>query len=278
LLGDSARLRQVLTNFISNALKFTGRGGIEVRVTQTATQSARRLRVAVTDSGIGIAPDQMDRVFGRFTQADASVSRKFGGTGLGLAISKRIVEAMGGEIGVESTLGVGATFWFEVSLPVAETPSLRDTVPAQAAVAVDRALSLLVVDDNAVNRELICTVLAPFDLDIETAADGVLAIEAISRRAFDVILMDVQMPNMDGLTATRRIRAAADPSARRVSIIAMTANILPEQIAVCREAGMDDHVGKPFKPSDLLDALARWSDGGPAADHAQWSAATAARH
>ena len=123
----------------------------------------------------------------------------------------------------------------------------------------DAPLRLLVVDDNAVNRELVCALLEPFDVDIETASDGVEAVDAVASRAFDLILMDVQMPNMDGLTATRRIRAAAAPGSPRVPIIALTANVLPEQIARCREAGMDDHLGKPISPARLLDVLARWS-------------------
>jgi len=258
LLGDGARLRQVLTNFISNAVKFTEEGEIEVQVSQRAVGEQRRLRIAVKDSGIGVAPDQTDSIFARFTQADASVSRKFGGTGLGLAISKRLIEAMGGEIGVETTLGQGSTFWFEVSLPVTNATVLEDA-GAPNSVTVNQSLRLLVVDDNAVNRELISTLLEPFDLFIETAANGIEAIEALSRSPFDVVLMDVQMPVMDGLAATRCIRDAAVPGAPRVSIIAMTANVLPEQVKRCLEAGMDDHVGKPINPSTLLETLARWS-------------------
>jgi len=215
--------------------------------------------MAVTDTGIGIPSDRIDSIFGRFAQADASVTRKFGGTGLGLAISKQIVEAMDGAIGVESTPGAGSTFWFEVSLPVAAAPICVEE-PALS-FEVDRALRLLVVDDNAVNRELLCTLLAPFGLDIETAVDGLEAVAAVAQREFDVILMDVQMPNMDGLTATRRIRDATPLTARRAPIIAMTANVLPEQIQRCLEAGMDDHVGKPFDLSHLLETLERWSLG-----------------
>jgi PAS domain S-box-containing protein len=258
LLSDAARLRQVLLNFVSNAIKFTPRGEIQVLVGQTADVARRRLRVEVKDSGIGVPADQVDTIFGRFTQGDASVSRQFGGTGLGLAISKKIIEAMGGEIGVVSALGEGSTFWFEVSMPVATAASTAED-KVQAPAAVDKALRLLIVDDNAVNLELIGAVLEPFDLIIETAGDGVEAIEAVARTQFDVILMDVQMPNMDGLTATRHIRAAAAPSARRVPILAMTANVLPDQVARCLEAGMDDHVGKPINPQKLLEALARWS-------------------
>lgn len=247
LLGDGVRLRQVLTNLISNAVKFTASGEIEVLVRQSKVGDQRKLRISVRDSGIGIPADQIGRVFGRFTQADASVSRKYGGTGLGLAISRRIIEALGGEIEVESEPGKGSTFWFEVVMPAASDFVVEEP-EAGLEAEMGQSLRLLVVDDNPVNRELVCALLEPFDIDIETANDGVEAVEAAARAPYDLILMDVQMPNMDGLTATRRIRAAQAPGAARVPIIALTANILPEQIARCLEAGMDDHLGKPINP------------------------------
>ncbi len=263
LLGDGARLRQVLLNFVSNAVKFTARGEIEVLVRQSGDTRQRKLYVAVSDSGIGVPADQLHTIFGRFTQGDASVSRQYGGTGLGLAISKRIIDALGGRIGVESAPGRGSTFWFEVDLPVAQAPGAVDAAIARDA-AVDRALRLLIVDDNAVNRELICALLAPFDLDIQTAVDGIDAVQAAAHAPFDLILMDVQMPNMDGLTATRRIRAAEAATGRRVPIVAMTADVLPDQIARCLEAGMDAHLGKPIEPGKLLETLAHWSAAEPA--------------
>jgi len=258
LLGDGPRLRQVLINFISNAVKFTPRGDVRVLVHQTPEGDARRLRVAVQDSGIGVPPEQIDSIFARFTQGDASISRRYGGTGLGLAISKRIIDALGGQIGVTSEPGAGSTFWFEVVMPLAGRADAGAGVGATPA-DVASSLRLLVVDDNAINRELICTLLQPFDLRIDTAADGVEAVEAASRADYDLILMDVQMPNMDGLTATARIRGGKGSTARRVPIIAMTANVLPEQIERCLAAGMDDHLGKPISPAKLLEALARWS-------------------
>jgi PAS domain S-box-containing protein len=257
LLGDGARLRQVLTNFVSNALKFTASGGVKVVVEQRGGD-LRRLRVAVEDSGIGVPPGQRESIFDRFTQADASVSRQYGGTGLGLAICKRIVAAVGGAIGVDSQPGQGSTFWFEVSLPVTLAAARADEPVAP--VAIEGEVRLLVVDDNAVNRELITTLLEPFDVNIETAADGFEAVEACARARFDLILMDVQMPNMDGLTAARRIRAAAPAGAQRTPIVAMTANVMPEQIALCRAAGMDDHLAKPIAAARLLETLAHWTD------------------
>jgi CheY-like chemotaxis protein len=256
----------VLLNLLSNAVKFTTRGQIEVLVSKSAQGESMSLRVAVKDAGIGVPADQIDSIFGRFTQGDASVSREFGGTGLGLAICKLIIEAMGGQIGVVSGVGQGSTFWFEVPLARAASASASThEATSQPLASVERAMRLLLVDDNAVNRELIGALLAPFDLDIETARDGVEAIDAVSRGDFDVILMDVQMPVMDGLTATRRIREMEDAGARRVPIIAMTANVLPEQVARCLEAGMDDHIGKPIDPAALVETLSRWGSARPEA-------------
>jgi PAS domain S-box-containing protein len=258
LVGDAPRLRQVLLNFLSNAVKFTRAGGVEVVLAHRLEAERCHLRVEVRDSGIGIPEDHIDSVFMRFTQADASVSRRFGGTGLGLAISKQIIEAMGGRIGAASVVGEGSTFWFEVALPLAGEMEAR-AEPDRALTTLERPIRALIVEDNAVNRELITTLLSPFDIEIETAADGAEAVEAVGRQRYDVILMDVQMPVMDGLTATRRIRALAGTDAARTPIIAMTANVLPEQIARCREAGMDDHLGKPINPARLLEALDRWT-------------------
>jgi PAS domain S-box-containing protein len=261
VIGDAPRLRQVLLNFLSNAVKFTRDGGVEVVCAHRVEGERCYLRMEVRDSGIGIPDDQADAVFMRFTQADASVSRQFGGTGLGLAISKQIIEAMGGRIGVASLVGEGSTFWLEIELPIA-----ADVVAApadvQACGELDRRLSLLVVEDNAVNRELITTLLGPFDIDVATACDGAEAVKAFAAGRYDLVLMDVQMPVMDGLTATRRIRALGTPEGRATPIVAMTANVLPEQIARCREAGMDDHLGKPISPARLLETLQYWAQSG----------------
>jgi CheY-like chemotaxis protein/anti-sigma regulatory factor (Ser/Thr protein kinase) len=258
LTGDAKRLRQVLLNFLSNAIKFTAKGGVTVTLTQRpAGEGGARLRAEVTDTGVGIPESQIAQVFERFTQADVSVSRRFGGTGLGLAICKRIVDLMGGEIGVRSVEGEGSTFSFEVVLPTAEATA----APAQAdgLAGPERPVRLLLVEDVAINRELVKTVLAPFDIEIESAEDGVAAIEAFREGAYDLVLMDVQMPVMDGLTATGRIRALPLPAAATTPIVAMTANVLPDQIAKCREAGMDGHLGKPMNPAELLNAIAYWT-------------------
>jgi len=261
LVGDAPRLRQVLLNFLSNAVKFTREGGLELSLAQEPRGELCRLRLEVRDTGIGIDEDQIGALFTRFTQADASVSRRFGGTGLGLAISKEIVEAMQGRIGVSSTVGQGSTFWLEVDLPLAGDWSAA-AEPEAATAAFDRPIRALVVEDNAVNRELLTTLLTPFGIEIDTAGDGAEAIEAVGRGRYDIILMDMQMPVMDGLTATRRIRDLRDRDAAATPIVAMTANVLPEQIARCREAGMDDHLGKPINLPRLLAAIDRWTTPG----------------
>jgi PAS domain S-box-containing protein len=256
--ADANRLSQVLLNFLSNALKFTDAGSITISLSQTIEGDDARLRVEVADTGIGIAPHQLTGVFDRFSQADATVSRRFGGTGLGLAISRRIIERMDGGIGVESKLGEGSRFWFEIVAPLA---SLKPVAARQEPKGPDTeaGVRLLVVEDNAVNRELVRAMLEPFDIDIQTANDGAAGVEAMRQGRYDLVLMDVQMPVMDGLTATRKIRAFDEPAGGRTPIIALTANVLPEQVANCLAAGMDDHLGKPINPIKLLETVVRWS-------------------
>ena len=258
VLGDSARLRQVLLNLLSNAIKFTGKGRIDLTLVSRSEGGRVFLRAEVRDTGIGLDETTISGLFGRFTQADASVSRRFGGTGLGLAISKQIIDAMYGQIGASSRVGEGSLFWFEVELPLVEAWTAH-AEPEHSAAPLDRPIRLLLVEDNAVNRELISTLLSPFDIEIDTACDGAEALEAVGCRSYDAILMDLQMPVMDGLTATRRIRALRDTAAARTPIIAMTANVLPEHVARCHEAGMDDHIGKPINLALLLATLERWT-------------------
>lgn len=254
---DGPRLSQVLLNFLSNAVKFTSHGAITVALSQVVEGGQALLRGEVIDTGIGIAPANREAIFDRFSQADAAVSRRFGGTGLGLAISRRIIERMEGEIGVDSVEGQGSTFWFEVRGPLAQLPTAEaeDVSPLDDGAGV----RLLLVEDNAVNRELIRTMLEPFGVGVETANDGVAGVEAMRQGQYDLVLMDVQMPVMDGLTATREIRAMEGARGAATPIVAMTANVLPEQIANCLAAGMDDHLGKPINPTKLLETVARWS-------------------
>ena len=248
LMGDEGRLRQVTLNFLSNAVKFTTSGTIRLDV----TTAGDRLRLAVTDSGIGIAPNKIDTLFDRFTQADASTTRVYGGTGLGLAISQRLIEMMGGEIGADSRPGEGSTFWFEV--PMHEAVAGVEAAGADDLV-VDAGLKILMADDAAANRELVTAILGGLGLALETVCNGAEAVEAARTGAYDLILMDVHMPVMDGLDATRAIRAMGGATGR-TPIIALTANIQPEQVLRCGEAGMDGHVGKPIQISELLAALA----------------------
>jgi PAS domain S-box-containing protein len=254
---DGPRLSQVLLNFLSNAVKFTAQGSITVVLRQTVDGDQAVLRGEVVDTGIGIAPEHRENIFDRFSQADAAVSRRFGGTGLGLAISRRIIERMNGRIGVDSAEGQGSSFWFEVRGPLAELPT-QETEEVSP-LAADAGVKLLLVEDNAVNRELVRAMLEPFGVEVETANDGVAGVEAMRQGHYDLVLMDVQMPVMDGLTATREIRAMEGARGASTPVIAMTANVLPEQVANCLAAGMDDHLGKPISPAKLLEAVARWS-------------------
>jgi signal transduction histidine kinase/ActR/RegA family two-component response regulator len=268
LVADSARLRQVLINLLGNAVKFTARGGITIAARHDPAQG--RLRIAVSDTGIGVPAEQAERLFQRFYQVDGSSTRRFGGAGLGLAISRALVEAMGGAIGVESRAGEGSTFWFEVPAPVG-TLAL-EIAGDEAEVIRIEPLKILLVDDVAANRELVGCMLAPFGIDIAEAANGLEAVEAAMRTRFDLVLMDLQMPGMDGLAATRAIRANA-PLNRDAPILALSANVLAAQVDACRLAGMNDHVAKPINPKDLLTKIARWTEAGEAAATAETAGA-----
>jgi PAS domain S-box-containing protein len=253
LTGDAARLRQVLLNLVSNAVKFTDRGEVSVvlRVDPEDTQSW--LTVEVRDTGVGLDPGQIDQMFDRFTQADGSVSRRYGGTGLGLAISRRLVEMMGGEIGAESDGCSGSTFRFRVPLRPAESPA--DSPCIQTSAAPDRRLRVLLAEDNAANRALVAALTAPLDIELHVVENGAEAVSAIQADDYDLVLMDMQMPVMDGPSAARAIRALPGHVAL-TPIIALTANVLPEQIEQCRAAGMQGHVAKPIDPRALFAAIA----------------------
>ena len=251
VLADPMRLRQVLLNLLSNAAKFTERGSI--RLSAGVAPDGLRLEIAVEDTGPGIAPDKLSSLFQRFVQVDASTSRRHGGTGLGLVISRRLVEMMGGELSVRSEPGRGSTFSFTLPLERAESEPAHAARPSAPPL---QGCRILLAEDNALNRSVIDAILKQRGHEVVAVADGRAAVEAASRGDFDVILMDVQMPQMDGYAATRTIRAA-DRGRSPVPIIALTANATPDEAERCREAGMDAHVAKPVDWPRLFDTIAR---------------------
>ena len=260
LMGDDMRLQQVLINLAGNAIKFTDAGEVVVRALSQNAHEAE-LAFSVRDTGIGIAPEQQSRIFGHFSQAESSTTRRFGGTGLGLAISKRIVELMGGELNLQSTLGQGSTFTFTVRLPKAEppreAPSTASTTASDAKPQRLQGLRILLVEDNKINQMVADGLLSGEGAKVTLAANGQLGVDAVLNHpgAFDVVLMDVQMPVMDGYEATRTLRQ--HPECAQLPIIAMTANAMAEDRTACLAAGMNDHVGKPFNLNQLVQMLLR---------------------
>jgi len=256
MLGDEHRIKQVLTNLIGNALKFTEEGRVKLSVDLKQAEGAELLlRFEVSDTGIGIAPEAIDCLFQSFTQADSSITRKHGGTGLGLAISRSLVELMGGEVGVRSTPGHGSEFWFTVRLAAATGPITR-RAQKRATVAVRRGARVLVVDDNNINRRIMVELLDALGVRADVAADGAEALAAIDAKAFDLVLMDLQMPTMDGFEATARLRERFD--AQQLPIIAMTAHGREEDKEQCLSAGMNAHLSKPIDPGELAAVLGHW--------------------
>ena len=258
VVGDPHRLRQVLLNLLGNAVKFTERGGIKVRVSrEDGPADPVRLRFTVTDTGIGLEPDAQEWLFNRFTQADSSVSRRYGGSGLGLSICKRLMELMGGAIGVESIAGGGSTFWFTVKLPRGQEPAALAPAAATGAQAT-AAKRILLVDDVEMNLRLAALMLKSAGHKVDLAGGGVEAVKAASEADYDLILMDIQMPGMDGYEATARIRELSGVRGK-VPIVAITANVMSEDIQRCQEADMDGYVAKPIEKATLYDAVSRWA-------------------
>jgi PAS domain S-box-containing protein len=256
VMGDAGRIRQVLFNLIGNAVKFTLRGEVRVafaRLPPGPGQAQGIGRFTIQDTGIGIPADRLDQLFQRFTQVDASTTRRFGGSGLGLAISRQLAELMGGTITATSVLGAGSTFTFDVPLAAAE---LAAAATAAASPRLpSRQLRILLAEDNQVNQRVAVALLKQAGHAIEVVEDGAAAVAAQARGGWDVVLMDVQMPVMDGLEAARAIRA----SGSTVPIIALTASAMPEERSACAAAGMDEVVAKPVTREALSEVLARWS-------------------
>ncbi len=263
LVGDPMRLQQALLNYASNAIKFTGAGTVTLRTHKFAdTTEELKLRFEVQDTGIGIAPEAISRLFSAFEQADSSMTRKYGGTGLGLVITKRLAEMMGGEAGAESTPGVGSTFWFTATLKKMKERRDSDRPEHEGQVDAERVLlqrhqgkHILVVDDEPVNRMVAQLNLEAAGLIVETAEDGANAVAKAQDKTYAAIFMDMQMANINGLEATRRIREL--PGYRDIPIIAMTANVFVEDKATCLDAGMTDFLAKPFDPDTLFATLLR---------------------
>jgi PAS domain S-box-containing protein len=262
--GDFLRIGQVLVNYANNAIKFTERGKIIVRMKKLdETESDVRLRFEVEDTGIGLTPEQKDKLFQSFQQADSSTSRKFGGTGLGLAISKQLAQMMGGEVGVESESGKGSTFWFTARLgKVKDGEAGENRSPAPSAASrpsgleAIRGASILLAEDNVFNQEVAGEMLEQAGAKVTIANNGKEALEWLRKARFDCVLMDMQMPEMDGLEATRLIRA--DPALAGLRILALTANIMQSDRERCAAAGMDDFITKPFLPGQFYMTLAKW--------------------
>ena len=274
LKGDAGRLRQVLMNLAGNGLKFTDRGGVNIRVRRLGTEAARvRLRFEVQDTGIGISAGDCARLFQPFTQADNSASRRRGGTGLGLVISRRIVELMGGRMGLESVPGHGSMFWFEIALEVAQPLPTSDEPPTAPetenqgrlpSAAPGRPLGILVAEDHDINLRLAMLMIESLGYGADCARDGLEAVEAWEKGSYDVILMDCQMPRMDGFAAAGEIRrreaARGVPASQRVRIVALTANAIKGDSERCLAAGMDGYLSKPYTARELGAALKEHGD------------------
>jgi CheY-like chemotaxis protein len=258
-IGDAARLRQVLSNLVSNAVKFTTVGGVRIGVSARPAHDATAVTITVADTGIGFDAAAAERLFERFEQADGSITRRYGGTGLGLAISRSLAEAMGGKLSAVSQPGEGATFTLELMLPRAAARTADAMAPTNAAAqgADVSRLNVLLAEDHPTNRRVIELILGAAGVSLTCVENGAEAVEAWRGGGFDLVLMDMQMPVMDGLTATRAIRAEERRRGlARTPVLALTANAMAEHARASADAGVDGHLTKPISAESLLGALA----------------------
>ncbi len=256
ILTDGKRLRQALINYLGNSVKFTQTGSVIIRTDILDGEVGRMLRFTVSDTGIGIPPEAVDRLFREFSQVDGSITRRFGGSGLGLAITRRIAEALGGSVGLRSTMGQGSEFWIEIPLKEADINTCD--LPERALEVATRALRILVAEDVPTNQLIIGATLRSLGHHPIMVSNGKQALEQIEKQSFDLVMLDMQMPEMDGLEATRRIRAMGYDSSR-LPIMAITANGFDSDKEACRLAGMDGFVAKPFDPLDVAREINRLS-------------------
>ncbi len=263
LCGDPLRLGQIMLNLTGNAVKFTERGSITLRVRIVADSATDvQLRFEVEDTGIGISPEDQRRLFTAFEQADGSMTRKHGGTGLGLAISRRLARLMGGDVGVISQSGAGSTFWLtvrvlkETAAAVLPAPTFTQDSAEMRLRSAFAGTRILLTEDEPINREVSLMLLEDVGLAVDVAEDGAEAVEMAKNHRYALILMDMQMPTLNGVEATQLIRTL--PGYERIPIIAMTANVFDEDRQACLEAGMVDHIGKPIRPEKLFETLLKW--------------------
>ena len=269
--GDVARLQQILNNLVANAVKFTNAGEVRITIDGEGEDGGAGLWMSVTDTGIGVPSDKLPLLFQKFTQVDASTTRRFGGTGLGLAICRELAQLMGGTVWAESLEGVGSTFFVSIPLVrVGEAAAQRPAAAAPSMPAPGDTVRILAAEDNPTNQLVLKTVMATFGLEVEVVSDGRLAVEAWTAKPYDLILMDIQMPGMDGVTATRTIREAEARTGRaRTPIVALSANAMTHQVKEYLAAGMDMHVAKPIELAKLQAALEAMLGGEAEEDRAQ---------
>ena len=257
VIGDSIRIKQILINLVSNAIKFTKKGGIQVKMRYESVMNQKSLIFEVKDSGIGIPKNRLDKIFTAFAQTDSSITRKFGGTGLGLTISKELVELMDGQISVISKKEEGSVFTFSIPAPLGKEPIKAEKTINTSSQKTDD-LKILVAEDNAINQTVAKAIFNQLGYPIDIANNGLEAVEMFQKKPYDIIFMDLQMPVMDGLTATKTILDIAKGNNKTAFITAMTANAMKEDKKKCIDIGMNYFLSKPYKPKDIEEAIGQY--------------------